>query len=459
MSYHPSIQSREPLPLYYEAFQDALSKYDVGRYEAEVKNKVLKGISKLPFPKLPVSRSDPLQNRDFSYRTVNPNVNWPCKDKSIVLGSHYAITEKLVVSPFQISAKAWKQVEGGASNYVNHGMGQFRPVGYAREEEQLYADYFLTQAQWSEILRRVMVDTTPSQDAALAAALSDANSATYDIFTDLAEAPETIAMIVGLFTSVKSKLTMLQRLSRKTTPKQLQALRKILKKHGTPKAVPRHLSGALGYWLYYRYGVMPLYLSIKDAMEAGSRDHIEYETSRGNDTVNKKDSFQYGPFDVDCKVVARARGYVKTGFGELGKQRVGGHLPTTLWEVVPFSFVVDWFVGVGDFITSYKSVNFKQRRGTVSLSVEVDVSVSLNAERLINAKEPPEPFTRSSWTPVTGLRNPRSSGKTTYTLKKYSRSLSDLKPKLTTKAQALSWMRQLDALALSWKLLESLKRK
>lgn len=458
--YHSDTISR-PATSHGEEFAKALSKYPEATNRKDVEQRVMQVFRTLKYPQLR-DIGDP-SYIDLQKKTLNPNPGWPCTDgKSIVLGGHFNTSVKSKNGPIEISGTAFKYAEGGASSYVSMYGGIYRPVGYALETKADSCKVYMSQSEFYAIMERVKPKVPASQDAALASAIADANSATYDILTDLAEAPETLAMLGGILGGARKALTQLSRLSRKTSRKQLKDLRRYIKKHGSIKSVPNHLSNALGYWLYYRYGVMPLYLSAKDLIEAATRETVTFETSRGNDNAEADGSFEHGPWDVTYRYIAKARGYVKTAWGPGGKPRLKANLPTTLWEVVPFSFVVDWFVGVGDFIDAYtNSQPFINRKGTVSTQLDVEVTCTYNMDRSPFGKisDPPTPFTRDTWTPVTGWQKLEAKGSVVYREKTYSRGLSDLKPKLSPKAQSLIWQRRLDALALGWKLLESLKKR
>lgn len=115
-------------------------------------------------------------------------------------------------------------------------------------------------------------------------------------------------------------------------------------------------------WLWYRYGLMPLVYSIRDFVKANNAKDTKLkwysERQSGSWTYNKEDEFEWdhGPFSLSCNydidVKIAAYGYA----GSQTKPALFRIAPlTTSWELLRFSFVVDWFVNVGSFLTSLEA--------------------------------------------------------------------------------------------------------
>lgn len=187
----------------------------------------------------------------------------------------------------------------------------------------------------------------------------------YDALTELFEFPETAKMFssggktcLGYFRSFMSRhaLSDLIRASRLT-----------------PRSLIRHASRALRSigknWMTYRYGIMPLVYSFKDIQKVVTRG--QYIRDRGFRSVNTyslspdiPDSNQYirkdvsGSIGVTTTVVAA---YRTTSLARMS--RISVNPLVTAWELIPYSFVFDWFVNVGDYITANFSANFADHVG------------------------------------------------------------------------------------------------
>lgn len=133
-------------------------------------------------------------------------------------------------------------------------------------------------------------------------------------------------------------------------------------------------------WLEYRYGIVPLYLDINLILEIFALKHCNLgkhrtvvrsgKVYRDNKTVtfsqkalpilNNIGYQLYASGSVDCQrelainsgviyeVVPRTQADELAAQFQLGSSAV---LPTA-WEIVPFSFVADWFFNVGDWLSA-----------------------------------------------------------------------------------------------------------
>lgn len=135
--------------------------------------------------------------------------------------------------------------------------------------------------------------------------------------------------------------------------------------------------GASGDWLAYRYGWMPLLSDVKSAAEAAAYHWFEgeppvsvYKRITQESVVNR---LQYSLSSSNAPRVYFSNGYELIGNSYstyLVEARAGLTLQSkssvfqtleqfgllnpavVAWELVPFSFVADWFVGIGDYLAS-----------------------------------------------------------------------------------------------------------
>lgn len=131
-----------------------------------------------------------------------------------------------------------------------------------------------------------------------------------------------------------------------------------------------------GAWLEYRYGWKPLILDCEGLMDEASkkREHVNkrrlvaragerlsYNNTRPfvNQPLSEGSTFRVtGSHNLEHEVTASA-GVIygvknRTTSEELS--RIFGtrarDLPATLWEIIPYSFVIDWFVNVGPWLSA-----------------------------------------------------------------------------------------------------------
>lgn len=115
-------------------------------------------------------------------------------------------------------------------------------------------------------------------------------------------------------------------------------------------------------WLEFHFGWTPLIEDIYNTLDvfndpskwfglqkAGARDYLDFDAGWDFGSVIRKG---HGSGYIDVTQGARISGIKNIHTHTL--EALGLINPASLvWEVVPFSFVVDWFVNVGDYIRSY----------------------------------------------------------------------------------------------------------
>lgn len=208
-----------------------------------------------------------------------------------------------------------------------------------------------------------------SQTAAFASSL-----ASYDVLTELAEGRETLAFLSGKVDEAALHLTGLAHKDEnawKKTRLHLNISAKAMLK-STDKAI-RRLGGR---WMEYRYAIMPLIYSMSDYHELLLHRSEVYKTDRKTERVTLTDDSVpssltgsrglYDTFAGDALI----RTTVKTAYNRGALQRVFSNTffnPfKTAWELIPLSFVIDWFVNVNDVITSATSVDFSSQKRCVT---------------------------------------------------------------------------------------------
>jgi len=135
---------------------------------------------------------------------------------------------------------------------------------------------------------------------------------------------------------------------------------------------PRHLMRTIGHrWLEYSFGWKPLLKDIDDGISAvqrlrGKREpRVLVRASKRSSQMNETtyDSYSLAGYDFSIKTMRRYTygykiyGCVKIASGNLAIAHEFGlkldeFLPT-IWELIPYSFLADYFVNLGAIIDAY----------------------------------------------------------------------------------------------------------
>lgn len=234
----------------------------------------------------------------------------------------------------------------------NDHLGSLSPVLLYSDDYQDALEDFRSQVQNA-------IHTT--QSAAFAESLSS-----FDVLTQIAEGRETLTYMQSKVKEAADAMRKLAhqdertwRRARGTTAERLlKSSDKAFRKLGSR-------------WMEYRYAIMPLIYSIKDINELlGKRSEV-YKTTRSKELIQV--SFERPDLEVGNHVLyrtgafsAEVRSTVKSAYNGGALQRIfdqsSFNIFKTGWELIPYSFVVDWFLNVGDVITSQTSIDFSSQK-------------------------------------------------------------------------------------------------
>lgn len=208
-----------------------------------------------------------------------------------------------------------------------------------------------------------------TQQAAYANALS-----TFDLLTTIAESKETLTFMQSKVNEAANVLRSFAQTD-ETTYRRARGLsaKKLLKL--SDKAF-RKLGSR---WLELRYALMPLIYTIQDVNSLLGKSDFVYNSERSKvrilETTHPSDYqfpsegiyvYMTGSFDVEV------RSLVKSRYDKGALQRVlsltAFNPYKTAWELIPYSFVVDWFLNVGDAIAAHTSIDLStQTLGCTSI--------------------------------------------------------------------------------------------
>lgn len=117
-------------------------------------------------------------------------------------------------------------------------------------------------------------------------------------------------------------------------------------------------------WLEYRYGWLPLVYEVQGAIEAiaARNDYPLRTVSRGHESVTASKTYtrvydggSVGKwtirYELEQTVTVRVYILYEADFESHNARNFGLYdFPQSLWELMPYSFVVDWFISVGDWL-------------------------------------------------------------------------------------------------------------
>jgi hypothetical protein len=169
---------------------------------------------------------------------------------------------------------------------------------------------------------------------------------------NLAEYHQGISMIVG-------RVSQLYRFTKKLNRFDFVGASKELGLGSVPKGVRRKSKALANNWLEYHFGWEPLVKDIGSAIETLQAPPPKRKKVTAKASASSKASFHPGgasPVWVDDISTVKARLSAKISVSNpnlyLANQMGFINPLSVAWELVPFSFVVDWFGNVGDVLSS-----------------------------------------------------------------------------------------------------------
>lgn len=183
----------------------------------------------------------------------------------------------------------------------------------------------------------------------------------YDRLKDAIAEPASLAVSIAerkqAFSMIESRCIQLYRFTRNLRRLRFGDAARDLGLSGPPKGVRRHGRDLGGAWLEYHLGWKPLIGDIHSGLDVLQRGLPPFRV-RGRARGQKYkliqdtwDLYYYQEQDLRVQYLAS----VTVSDPNLWRANQLGLInpAVVLWELVPFSFVVDWFLPVGDFLSQY----------------------------------------------------------------------------------------------------------
>jgi hypothetical protein len=217
------------------------------------------------------------------------------------------------------------------------------------------------------------------KNAALASAYARANSS-QDIGTEIAEAGQTLDLLRSTFENGREILTNY----RDINP---DLVRRLAQQPFTSwRNAGKHVRKLADAWLQLQFGWMPMVNAVQDAAEEIRRKGATFRSERAfrRLTLKEDDPPDAGSVPVIwhtidglIKVSAMVRTHYRSPMFSL-YDRVSINPFLTAWEKIPYSFLVDYVIGVGDFIVNHTSdALFSDRKACVSVKTKTRQTVYL----------------------------------------------------------------------------------
>lgn len=301
-----------------------------------------------------------------------------------------------------------------------------------------------------------------SQRAIVARVLKSA--ATWDVLTDVAELRDSVSMLTksaswfyqfARLVRVRDAKGVLQHMNILPTKKKVYHVRGRLivdHKYGLGKTGVDVFTSMSNVWMSYRYGVMPMIYSMRDAFRAITAN-VDLMALTWKEQATLKEHAFYLPvykqvdngsgllytlgksYTADGSI--RHRAYIT--FQEDLSVRLGlssfSSLVNTLYEAAPLSFVLDWFVDIGSYL---RGLGLSKLLKTSYVNTTEKGTLKIQGWYSYSSKQ--------GWShkPIKSLTGGVSSS--FY----FERSKGNLSSPLPTFDPWYNWKRSLDTVSLSW---------
>ena len=312
-----------------------------------------------------------------------------------------------IVQPRSFRLDPWGKIKFDSEwESANFGAMTFSMTSYLWDEGLVSPQSLGWDISAKHVLDKFLALRVPDSTL-VTSALAGANEGKMDLLTTLVEVPETIRSLLDGFKLVaklskdaKNKEFSLTRQSKKrrerldaelarrlaeidrrrlgANTKQRQILDNLARKHKrrykqNVNDLLRELNdGLASVWMNFRYNIMPNVYTIEDALELLGAFYNEYDSSRAKDVFEPDwgdppvgfEAVTSSKWKVTHKCLVKSRYAVNQGLSERILSHGSANLAKTVWELTSRSFVVDWFLNIGDYLVALLGIDMSEERLT-----------------------------------------------------------------------------------------------
>lgn len=118
-------------------------------------------------------------------------------------------------------------------------------------------------------------------------------------------------------------------------------------------------SAVTGLYMWWRYSLQPNIYLIEDYVDSLAAKLTVFSTTRDKQVmqIDVSDNVSIQCLHR-CVIKRRYKGDVLVGRGT--GSTLSANLPTTVYELIPYSWMVDWFLNIGDMITATLGINYSE---------------------------------------------------------------------------------------------------
>lgn len=281
---------------------------------------------------------------DYRSRNWTNTPGYPLNDRRNLPENSY--------SDFQ---NVWKATGMGKTK-TYQGVTGCQNVVYAvqHEGDPWYSHHYYPDALWFTNLRALLRTESDLLNEAKTKALLRAGDMKVNLAVSLLEAEKTSSMILDTARRIDRAYRALRRGNFREVARQLNL---------PPSRVHKT-------WLEYKYGWTPLLMEVKGSAELLAQHHLRRaESFEASATVSDSKVWNYqsvtaapGGTSVwrasSAQRIARVklRCRIDNPIAAAAQQMGLTNPALVAWEVVPYSFVFDWFISVGDWLTAITSL-------------------------------------------------------------------------------------------------------
>lgn len=254
----------------------------------------------------------------------------------------------------------------------------YKVTGYVNRADNIEANMVqqLPSQELERICARVVSQSlggSPPSEL-LQEVLGKADKGYVDLFTTVAEAPEALkSAISGLKTGVRL-LKAFKRRQIGVTERFITASDRLKFKYISrevewemfirdyKKLKKDAAQAATDVWLNYRYNIMPLIYTLDGLGRALEVKSSEFRRWRAWRPTNVESNLPWIDGDTSYTITRKTRALIKgsvkvDGDYDQWKSVLVSNLPLTAWELVPYSFVADWFIPIGDWLAKIAPIH------------------------------------------------------------------------------------------------------